>query len=247
MRLRSLTKHITDQNWFAVALDFVIVVVGILIAFQITNWNEGRAEQRLERQYLERLRDDLTRSKLAAIESIDAIQKQVDTQGVMIKALQACELSDTTRTAYNEGLRTIGQTEPLSLVRGTLDELQSTGRTGLIRNLELRTAINDLLENYEDQAKILEFITVRFSPQMAYVDGRMVIDWPAGNVMAAENPVADRSISYDFPVLCKDTHYVSAISAIRFANTVLARNENRRVKQYQNILLLLDKELETNP
>ena len=40
MRLRSLTKHIREQNWFAVALDFFIVVVGILIAFQITNWNE---------------------------------------------------------------------------------------------------------------------------------------------------------------------------------------------------------------
>ena len=31
MLLRSLTKHVKDQNWFAVALDFVIVVAGILI------------------------------------------------------------------------------------------------------------------------------------------------------------------------------------------------------------------------
>ena len=245
MRLRSLTKHVRDQNWFAVALDFVIVVVGILIAFQITSWNEGRVEQRLERQYLERLRDDLTRSKIAAIESIDTVQKQIDNQGVMVKALQACELNEATRPVFHEGLRTIGQTQPLSLVRGTLDELQSTGRTGLIRNLELRTAINDLLENYEDQAKILEFITARFSPQMAYVDGRMVFDLPDGIVTADEYPIADRSISYDFPVLCKDTHYISAISAIRFANAVLARNENRRMQQYQNILLLLDRELET--
>lgn len=32
MRLRSLTKHLRDQNWFAVALDFVIVVVGVGVA-----------------------------------------------------------------------------------------------------------------------------------------------------------------------------------------------------------------------
>ena len=244
MILRRVIKHFKNQEWTAIFLDFIIVVVGILIAFQITNWNEGRAEQRLERQYLERLRDDLTRSKIAAIESIDTVQKQIDNQGVMVKALQACELNEATRPVFHEGLRTIGQTQPLSLVRGTLDELQSTGRTGLIRNLELRTAINDLLENYEDQAKILEFITARFSPQMAYVDGRMVFDLPDGIVTADEYPIADRSISYDFPVLCKDTHYISAISAIRFANAVLARNENRRMQQYQDILLLLDKELE---
>ena len=42
MLLRSITKHVKGQNWFAVALDFFIVVVGILIAFQITNWNETR-------------------------------------------------------------------------------------------------------------------------------------------------------------------------------------------------------------
>jgi hypothetical protein len=245
MILRSLTKNIKDQNWFAVALDFFIVVAGILIAFQITNWNEGRVEHRLERQYLERLRDDLTRSKLAAVESIDTAQKQVDNQGVMIKALQACALNETTRPTFDEGLFRIGQTQPLSLVRGTLGELQSTGRMGLVRNLELRKAINDLLEDYTAQAKILEFITARFSPQMAYIDRRMVIDLPDGIVTAAKYPVADISISYDFPVLCKDTHYVGAISANRLAITVTARIENNRVQQYQNILLLLDKELET--
>ena len=42
MLLRSISKHVREQNWFAVALDFFIVVAGILIAFQITNWNEAK-------------------------------------------------------------------------------------------------------------------------------------------------------------------------------------------------------------
>ncbi|MCA8900757.1 MAG: hypothetical protein KDA53_05850 [Hyphomonas sp.] len=42
MFLRRVTAHVKTQNWFAVVLDFVIVVLGILIAFQITNWNDGR-------------------------------------------------------------------------------------------------------------------------------------------------------------------------------------------------------------
>ena len=43
MLLRSMTKHVKDQNWFAVGLDFFIVVFGILITFQVTNWNEARS------------------------------------------------------------------------------------------------------------------------------------------------------------------------------------------------------------
>ncbi|PHR93274.1 MAG: hypothetical protein COA69_04840 [Robiginitomaculum sp.] len=31
MRLRSIMKHVRDQNWFAIFLDFFIVVVGVFI------------------------------------------------------------------------------------------------------------------------------------------------------------------------------------------------------------------------
>lgn len=60
MILRRLMIHVKDQNWLAVALDFVIVVVGVLIAFQITAWNERRgAAVRRGR----RLQDWSTRSR----------------------------------------------------------------------------------------------------------------------------------------------------------------------------------------
>jgi uncharacterized protein YjeT (DUF2065 family) len=50
MILRRLTIHIKEQNWFAVALDFVIVVFGILIAFQITNWREAQQDNLIYEQ-----------------------------------------------------------------------------------------------------------------------------------------------------------------------------------------------------
>ena len=59
MLLRSMTKHVKDQNWFAVALDFFIVVFGILIAFQITNWSEGRADAVREQETLIAILEDL--------------------------------------------------------------------------------------------------------------------------------------------------------------------------------------------
>ena len=55
MILRRLTKHVKDQNWFAVGLDFVIVVAGILIAFQITEWNEARQDKLIYEQARERV------------------------------------------------------------------------------------------------------------------------------------------------------------------------------------------------
>ena len=40
MLLRRVTEHVKSQNWFAVWLDFVIVVVGVFLGIQIGNWNE---------------------------------------------------------------------------------------------------------------------------------------------------------------------------------------------------------------
>jgi len=44
MLLRSITRHVTAQNWFAVGIDFVIVVIGVYIGIQVSNWNEARLE-----------------------------------------------------------------------------------------------------------------------------------------------------------------------------------------------------------
>ena len=60
MLLRRITQHVKDQNWFAVGLDFVIVVAGILIAFQITNWNEARGDRQREAQILRDISTDIT-------------------------------------------------------------------------------------------------------------------------------------------------------------------------------------------
>jgi hypothetical protein len=42
MILRRITEHVKTQNWFAVGLDFVIVVVGVFIGIQVANWNAMR-------------------------------------------------------------------------------------------------------------------------------------------------------------------------------------------------------------
>jgi hypothetical protein len=59
MLLRSVIEHVKAQNWTAVVLDFVIVVVGILIAFQITEWNAARADRDREAEVLEDMLADL--------------------------------------------------------------------------------------------------------------------------------------------------------------------------------------------
>jgi hypothetical protein len=45
MILRRVREHVGSHNWFAVAVDFVIVVIGVFVGIQASNWNQARAER----------------------------------------------------------------------------------------------------------------------------------------------------------------------------------------------------------
>ncbi len=62
MLLRRITKHVTDQNWFAVFIDFIIVVVGVFIGIQVANWNDQQAFYDKETQLLKELKTEVETS-----------------------------------------------------------------------------------------------------------------------------------------------------------------------------------------
>ncbi|RFB04179.1 hypothetical protein [Parvularcula marina] len=69
MILRSLMKHVRDQNWIAVALDFIIVVVGVFIGIQVSNWNAARADHVREARYLDNLAIEI-REEIVALDEM---------------------------------------------------------------------------------------------------------------------------------------------------------------------------------
>ena len=59
MILRRISQHVRDQNWTAVAIDFVIVVAGVFMGIQIGNWNAGRLDQQRREQIVDALGTNL--------------------------------------------------------------------------------------------------------------------------------------------------------------------------------------------
>src|SRR5262245_44611203 len=46
MILRRITEHLKRQDWTAVGLDLAIVIVGVFIGTQASNWSQDRIERR---------------------------------------------------------------------------------------------------------------------------------------------------------------------------------------------------------
>lgn len=48
MILRRITEPMKDQNWFAVGIELVILVLGVFIGIQVANWNEARKDRAVQ-------------------------------------------------------------------------------------------------------------------------------------------------------------------------------------------------------
>ena len=88
---RSLIEegHLRKYLVYAIG-EILLVVLGILIALQVNNWNEARKESDLERQYLEELAENLSadinelkHKEYLANRSIYAIESVLEKAGIL--------------------------------------------------------------------------------------------------------------------------------------------------------------------
>ena len=59
MIFRRLAQHLREQNWAAIFIEFVLLVLGVFLGIQAANWNEARAFDALERDHLLNLRAEI--------------------------------------------------------------------------------------------------------------------------------------------------------------------------------------------
>jgi hypothetical protein len=155
MLLRRVTEHVKDQNWTAVALDFVIVVTGVFIGIQVSNWNAVRVDEGRARAYLERISLDLD-ADLAALADRDHFWRHVSRYGAQgLRYAQTGVAGDATYWELLLAYFQASQVAEFITVQATYDELKSAGDLGLISDLEIRGALASY-HNFAASATVVE-------------------------------------------------------------------------------------------
>ena len=136
MLLRRVTQHVQTQNWFAVFIDFLIVVVGVFIGIQVANWNETRQQQSLTDHYLQRITDDLE-ANLMDIEQRAIYFSQTRAYG--LAALSALEAdSDTLGKQFIIDVYQASQALPREFDNASYEEVNSIGAHVAIPDVDIR-------------------------------------------------------------------------------------------------------------
>ncbi len=146
--------------------EILLVVIGILIALQVNNWNELKKEHSLEQNYLKRLKVDLEKDNERLLFSNDLCDIRMNQINELSGAIQNPDSEFVNYNKIVESIEKVTWKSYLPLSRIVYDELQNTGRMDLIE----KESIREELANYYVLAKYWESIlqTLEYQKEFAH-------------------------------------------------------------------------------
>jgi hypothetical protein len=135
---RRIIEHVRAQDWFAVLIDLVIVVVGVFFGIQVANWNQDRVDRARARGYVERIGSDL-RTDIAGYRDRAAFWSKVSAYGET--GLRYAETGEAGALSQWDLLLAYFQSSQVAeflSTDATYEELKSAGELRLIAHLGLR-------------------------------------------------------------------------------------------------------------
>ena len=138
MLLRRFMRHVTEQNWFAVWIDLLVVVIGIFLGLQVTDWNDARRDRLTEYQYIERLLQT-TKENIALLEDAKSLHLTLKESHIeTLRLLNQQSISVTEREFLDTNLPLIMVWRNIDLNTGFVESLLSSGEWRIIRSVVLQ-------------------------------------------------------------------------------------------------------------
>ena len=162
MILRRLTDAFRKQDWFTVAVETLIVVLGVFLGIQLGNWNEGSRERTREAVVLEQLASEFTSvvdaGKAARVGAEVSLQATRDVLSAIRSGEEPEDAAAFLQTLGRAGGFESGPSEPV-----TLTELMSSGGLSELSSPDLRTALIRYHDIAETQRELSSLVLSRVS------------------------------------------------------------------------------------
>ena len=153
MILSSVTTHVKEQNWFAVFVDFLIVVVGVFIGIQVANWNESQALNDKETQLLVELKNEIKMGIDATTWKGDAYRQVTAAAKKSLAELSNEDKCETECWLILVDFMHASQWQDIRISHSIYDEMR---RLGLPRNRKIIDSFELVLAQNEGNAVIFD-------------------------------------------------------------------------------------------
>jgi hypothetical protein len=143
MILKKLAGAISEQNWFTVVLEILIVVVGIFIGLQVDGWNETRKDGIREIEYLQRIDAELEQDIAMFAHGVTLASERRENAQLILAAMANPDTVLRQPTEFVRALVVAGLTYSPIVSDHTFEEIKSAGELAIIGDAALRIAITE--------------------------------------------------------------------------------------------------------
>ncbi|MGB5402625.1 DUF6090 family protein [Robiginitalea sp.] len=175
---RKLRQRLLTDNKFSRYLlyaigEILLVVIGILLALQVNNWNEERKQRQVEVKYFGNLKNDL----LADMERLDYMLDVAHNKVRISRNVKRKADQDSIGSLYDfsNDLLVLFFVEEFRPNDNTYEEMKSSGNFSTIRNDELKLKLMTLRKTYIEIAAAQEHM--RYDFNVFLEDFEKYIDW----------------------------------------------------------------------
>ena len=166
MILRRVIAHVRKQEWTAIGIDFLIVVVGVFFGIQVANWNDGRRDRERERAYLGRIAVELDEN-VATIQRSNALtEERMALNQLLIDSAANPGLVRADPGRFIYAVTRGGFTFTPNVHGYTFEEIKSRGDLGIFSDPRLSP---DLMAFYADVQQKAQWSQLRALSQFEYI------------------------------------------------------------------------------
>lgn len=123
--------------------EILLVVIGILIALQVNNWNEQRKDRIQEKKFLVRLEAEINTDIGNISNSILANKNRMQRAEFLMATADHPQMAEDSATYFIQSIEYAGYTNNPVVSDNTFEEIKSSGKLSLIRNEQLRSALQE--------------------------------------------------------------------------------------------------------
>jgi len=127
--------------------EIILVMIGILLALQVNNWNIARTDKIQETKYLNNIKLDLQKDLANLSYQLDFRNKKYKGTQKLIEQLNGLPIDNLTELTYN--VTNTLMEERFTPNNTTYNELSSSGNLNLISNDSIKMLLLELQEHYK--------------------------------------------------------------------------------------------------
>ncbi len=232
--------------------EIVLVVIGILIALQVNNWNEGRKENEVQLKYLKNLKHDL----LNDITDLNRFKKirlgKVESARQLLQLAKQEQIDDvyTIDSLYFD----VGLWYEFVPNNNSFKELISSGNLNIIKNDSIKDLLLQLSKKnelivadrnhmrreydiylYDKRNKEISFLEVNDPSEITEID-----DWfyPNYKSVAANHS----KLKEKYAQLLKDATFINGLALSAGNNQYMVQSYDDMISDINKLMSLIDKE-----